>query len=72
MTCVEHDLLTVYIHKCSVVYPALEKSDGKCRILCDLVQGLSAFHPFLGESLQRRQRIGQKLNDDLCVDVWTD
>ena len=71
MTCVENDLLAVNIHKCSVVHPSLENGDAKCRILCDLVEGLSSLQAFLGESLQGRQRIGQQLYDDLCVDVGT-
>ena len=61
VTCVLNYLKSVYVHQCSVISPALEQRDTECCILGYLVQGLSAFHAFFGESLQRRQCICQQL-----------
>ena len=59
---------TRFLHG-EVISPRLEDSNSKWRIFCYLVKFLSTLRAFLLESFQRWESVGQKLNDNLCIDI---
>ena len=57
------------VFQCQIVSPRLEHADAECRVAGDLVYLLPSLHTFLRELLERRQGVGQELDNDLRVDI---